>query len=335
MNGSTILKLFCIMLFTSVISFSCVSTKKYQLLESENAKAKKENTKLLTENNECNIELTEFKSDNNRLNNKLKHTDSILFELRKEHAINVEDLKNLKESYSKIDSKYKTTISGKTQLEKVLNQREKELLEKENIILSKELLIKEKEELIAEKEILITKKEADVEYLKNLIQKSQSEMLALKEKVAGALLGFENKGLSVHIKEGKVYVSISEQLLFASGSWNVNPKGREALAMVSDLLAQNKDIHVLVEGHTDNVPYRGKGVIKDNWDLSVLRATSVVKVILSNKNVNPANISAAGRGEYVPLAENSDAANKAKNRRTEIILIPNLNEIFEILGKNE
>jgi len=145
------------------------------------------------------------------------------------------------------------------------------------------------------------------------------------------LLGFEGKGLSIEIRNGKVYVSLEESLLFRSGSWEVNDRGISALQKLAEVLASNPDINVLIEGHTDNVPYRGSGQVKDNWDLSVMRATAIVKVITRNPGVHPSRLTAAGRSEYAPLATNSTSEGRAKNRRTEIILTPKLDELFQII----
>ncbi|MPN02870.1 putative lipoprotein YiaD [bioreactor metagenome] len=157
-------------------------------------------------------------------------------------------------------------------------------------------------------------------------------MKELRNKLTIALKGFENNGLTIVEKDGKIYVSMDESLLFASGSWTVNAKGKDALMKLSNVLAENQDISITVEGHTDNVPYKGSGQVKDNWDLSVMRATSVTKIILDNKSVDPKRITSAGRGEYFPIdpANNSEA--RQKNRRTEIILTPNMDEFMKILN---
>ena len=127
---------------------------------------------------------------------------------------------------------------------------------------------------------------------------------------------------------------MDESLLFASGKTAVEPKGVEALKNLAKVLEQNPDINVMVEGHTDDVPMKGAGEIKDNWDLSVMRATSVVKIITSNSNVNPLRLTAAGRGEFAPLGSNSTADSRKKNRRIEIILTPKLDEIFKVIESN-
>ena len=173
-----------------------------------------------------------------------------------------------------------------------------------------------------------------VEELEAILSRKDSSVNALKAKVQNALLGFENEGLSIEQKNGKVYVSLDESLLFASGSYNVDKKGKEVLQKLGDVLANNADVNILVEGHTDNVPYNGSGALKDNWDLSVKRATSVVKIILGNSKIDAQRLSAAGRADHAPLDSNDTAEGRSKNRRTEIILTPKLDELFQILEAN-
>jgi chemotaxis protein MotB len=152
--------------------------------------------------------------------------------------------------------------------------------------------------------------------------------------VSDALLGFEGKGLTVHMKNGKVYVSMDEKLLFASGKWEVSSDGSSALRDLAKVLMKNPDINVLIEGHTDNVPYTGTGQVKDNWDLSVMRATAIVKILLANSKIDPKRFTTAGRSEYLPVDASNSTAARAKNRRTEIILSPKLDELLQIIGNN-
>jgi len=174
---------------------------------------------------------------------------------------------------------------------------------------------------------LLAEKEARLQELQSILEQKDAEVKALKSKVMDALKGFEDKGLTIHEKNGKVYVSLDAELLFASGSWELDNKVKATLAQLGNILAGDIGINVAIEGHTDNVPFKGSGNVKDNWDLSVMRATSVVKEILKNKDINPQRITAAGRSEYVPIDND-----RAKNRRIEIILTPKLDELFQIIG---
>jgi chemotaxis protein MotB len=180
----------------------------------------------------------------------------------------------------------------------------------------------------------LKKREARVNELEAILKSKDEAVNNLKKTLSDALLGFEGKGLTITQKNGKVYVSMDESLLFASGSTSVEAKGVEALKKVAKVLELNEDINVLIEGHTDDVPMVGKGEIKDNWDLSVMRATSIVKIITKNSKVDPRRLTAAGRGEYVPLDTAKSVEARKKNRRTEIILTPKLDELFKVLNTN-
>ncbi|HKI87510.1 MAG TPA: OmpA family protein, partial [Draconibacterium sp.] len=170
--------------------------------------------------------------------------------------------------------------------------------------------------------------------LQNILAQKEQAVQDLKKKVMDALVGFNNNGLTVHEKNGKVYVSLEEKLLFKTGQWNVNPQGQQAIQQLAQVLAKNPDINIMVEGHTDNVPMHGSGEVKDNWDLSVMRATAVVKILTRNKQIDPKRIIAAGRSEYLPLETNQTAEGRQMNRRTEIILTPNLDELLKIIEVN-
>jgi chemotaxis protein MotB len=145
------------------------------------------------------------------------------------------------------------------------------------------------------------------------------------------LLGFEGQGLTVTRRDGKVYVSLEEQLLFKTGSTVVDPNGVRALQQLAVVLANNPDISIMIEGHTDNVPFRQGSSIKDNWDLSVMRATSIVRILLGAANIEPTRITVAGRGEFLPVDPADTPEARRKNRRTEIILSPDLSELYRIL----
>ena len=145
-------------------------------------------------------------------------------------------------------------------------------------------------------------------------------------------LNYEGKGLSVEARDGKVYVSMENKLLFQSGSWDVETERKSALASLGDVLSDNPDISILIEGHTDNVPFTGRGSIKGNWDLSTKRATSIVNILLENPEILPQNLTAAGRGEYLPIAPNSTREGRSANRRIEVILSPQLDKITQIIN---
>lgn len=177
-------------------------------------------------------------------------------------------------------------------------------------------------------------KEQRIAEMQRILDQKDAAVKALRQKVGDALLGFNAQDLQVNVRNGKVYVSLSEQLLFKSGSTKVDPKGQEALSKLATALKGNQDVNVLVEGHTDNVPIaRGTAGMRDNWDLSVLRATEITR-ILTQAGLPASQVTPSGRAQYVPIAQNDTPTNKALNRRTEIILTPKLDELFQILEQN-
>jgi chemotaxis protein MotB len=187
-----------------------------------------------------------------------------------------------------------------------------------------------KSEELNNKEKLIADRERSLDEMQQIIAKQDSITKRLNSVLRNALLGFNSDELSVEIKNGKVYVSMSDKLLFKSGSSAVEEKGNEALKLLAGVLEKNLDIDILVEGHTDNVPIK-TAVYKDNWDLSVARATSIVRILANDYKITPTRMTASGRGEFFPKAGNETAEGRAINRRTEIILSPKLDEIMQLL----
>lgn len=188
-----------------------------------------------------------------------------------------------------------------------------------------------KRELKAKDEELRVKAER-MDDLDRRLRAQSDAMSSLRKKVSDALVNFKADELSVSMKDGKVYVSLSEKLLFASGSAKVDPKGKEALGKLAEVLRANADIHVMVEGHTDTIPIRTSRFV-DNWDLSTARASSIVRLLTNTYEVPAERVQAAGRSEFLPVASNKSEDGRARNRRTEIILVPKLDELFELLGQ--
>ncbi len=246
------------------------------------------------------------------------------------------EIKDLTEKFITLENTLEET-------EKSLNQKQQKIEKLESSLdllkLNSETALKES---IAENESLLDKialreneltdRMARVDELEGLIARQEEAMRSLKEKLSDALLNFEGKGLTVEARDGKVYVSMENKLLFRSGSWTVESDGERAIAGLGSVLADNPDISVLIEGHTDNVPYSGKGPLKGNWDLSTKRATAIVKQLLENPDILPQNLTAAGRGEYLPIAPNSTRVGRASNRRIEVVLSPQLDEIKQIIN---
>ena len=174
-----------------------------------------------------------------------------------------------------------------------------------------------------------------VNELEAMLRSREEAINAIRRKVTDALTGFDGKGLSISNKNGNVYVSMDDKLLFRSGSFEIDPNGARAVHDLATVLAQNPDINVMVEGHTDDVPYRPNGQLRDNLDLSAKRATTVVRLLLENKGIAPSRIIAAGRGESLPVASGKTSEARAKNRRTEIILTPKLDELMQLMQEQK
>lgn len=308
------IQLFAAVLFLAATT-SCVSSKVHKELQGEYDILSTEASGLRKANADFEVLVREQLDAINRMK---KQVEALISDTTALGS----SMRDFARKNEKLDEQYNMLLTNNKSLVARSAQENKALMEELEILQSR-LQAKEDSLVVREKRLY---------ELENAIARKDSAMNYLQNKVAEALLGFTGKGLTIYNKNGRVYVSMENSLLFASGSYDVAPKGKEALTGLAKVLADNPDISILVEGHTDNDPYRGTGLIKDNWDLSVMRATSVVKILTDGANLKQDNITAAGRGEYFPLVPNNSAENKAKNRRTEIILTPNLNELLQILG---
>lgn len=212
-----------------------------------------------------------------------------------------------------------------------LNKRSEELRKKELTLAEKESQIIASQAKTQKLSGSLVEREIKIKELEDALRSKDSAVKALNTNITNALNSYKNLGLSVTEKDGKVYVSLEEKLLFKSGSYSIDEKGKAVLLTVAKALNENPDVTIMIEGHTDNVPLSGKGVIKDNWDLSVMRATTIVKILVEEGKVNPKRILAAGRGEYMPINEGNSPEARQQNRRTEIILTPKLSDILKSL----
>jgi chemotaxis protein MotB len=213
---------------------------------------------------------------------------------------------------------------------KLLEQRTRELNDKERAFQTKEqrMLAQQRDLESRQREL-----EQNTQQATQALEAKNRELEHLRAAVEQALVGFADKGLQVVTKNGRVYVSMEDKLLFAPGSWTVSGKGVEAIKRLAKELQEHTDLNIMVEGHTDNDAYHGSTAVKDNWDLSVMRATAIVKLLLrEGPTIDPRRIEASGHAEYAPLRPNNSAANKAANRRTEIILTPRLDDIMQIVA---
>jgi chemotaxis protein MotB len=316
----------------ALIIQSCVPARKFEEVAEKQEICATELKSLKTLRTELETENTELQSSNDQLNSSINR-------LRKDTTLLGKSLRMKEKQYDKIDVlnqriQDQLAILQKGQsLEKKrlladLEKRKADLLLLEDKLREFEMDLNAKEIELAEISSELVKREKRVNELEAIIASKDAVVKALKDKVAKALLGFKDKGLSVEEKDGKVYVSMDAKLLFASGSTKVDAQGIKALKELAKVLEDQQDLEILVEGHTDTDKMNSTSHPSDNWELSVLRATSVVKIMLKNSQMSPKTISASGRGEFLPV----DKDNKAKNRRIEVVLIPKLDELFEIIN---
>jgi chemotaxis protein MotB len=313
-------RLILVILISSLFSSCIVSKKKFDDMLAQKVKAEGELADKAKKLDEANASI-------NQLNESLKKLKQDSIALNDNLQAGTKKLADLNKEYEKLNASYKTSLNKSGKLNQDLAQQRDQLLaiqdnlektRKANDSLSNSLA--EREKKVKELEQVLTNKDKAVQDLKN--------------RISNALLNFKENDLTVKVKNGKVYVSLAEQLLFASGSIVVDKKGAGALQQLAKAIKDQKDIHVMIEGHTDNVPIsQGTKYLEDNWDLSVLRATSITKILIK-AGMSPNQITSAGKGEFSPIAANDNAQNKQKNRRTEIIITPNLDELFKILDAN-
>ena len=318
-----------------IIFSACVTPKihnaliaEHELTRSNLMKQKKQNLDLQLEAEGLDMKIQSFKVNIAKLRDDSIQNGSALISLEEKYGA-------LSGSYDLLASKNSREMANKAkETKRLLEQLEKaqtELFVKEDDLskISSSLERKEEELLLAEQKI--QDRSTRVAELEAIINKKDSMVTNLKQSISKALIGLEGDGLTIEKRNGKVYISLEEALLFASGKYEVNSGGVTALTKLSNALASQKGLEILVEGHTDSIPLSGKGVLADNWDLSVMRATNVVKVMTKNPSLNPLQLTAAGRAEFVPIANNATLEGRSANRRIEMILSPNLDDLFKLL----
>ena len=305
------------------LSTSCVSKKVFNELETKFADLKKENRRTADLNDSITKAKIKLDLDYATLKANYDKTKAERDKLAIDFAAAEKNLKTLQASYNALEKNSDESL-------------------KENMAKNRELLaqLEAKEKALAAEKERLNKLSADlkkgtdrVNELESIMAAKEAAMKKLKDALSKSLKAFEGKGLTVNQRDGKVYVSMENKLLFESGSWAVGSEGKKAVVAVGTVLAQNPDIAVLIEGHTDNDKFAGAvGQIENNWDLSTKRATAIVNILSENKAVKKENLTAAGRGEFAPLMSNDTPEGKAKNRRIEIILTPKLDEISKMLN---
>lgn len=315
----------------SLLLSGCVTKQKYAELEdrfktcSENlAVLNQDNINTVNQNKQLEQQAEQLKARTKQLSNDTLTLSKRLAQSEKDLAKAIRDYDELLKQFAELN------MTNNTQVNKLLSDIEKIKTQ----LKEREAEINQQRDELNLASMELSDKETRLSELQSILNQKDAEVKKLKETVSNALKGFEGSGLNVYEKNGKVYVSMDEKLLFASGSWVINNDGMQAISKLAEVLEKEEDISVLIEGHTDNVPYKGAGQVKDNWDLSVMRATAVVKAILKNTNIAPSRLSASGRSEYFPIDSNDNAEARAKNRRTEIILTPKLDELFQIINQN-
>ena len=310
---------------------SCVTARQYGELEAKKNAAEEENGKLRSQNERLTIANTELEAS-------LGDCEERRTALESDTTILGTSLRHIRNQYDKINELNDLLTSKNSKLLQDAAEENRKLLEQLDVA---RLDLQTKEDELRILEADLNTKEGDlaklsteldaraqrVDELEELIAAKDAAVNSLKKKVTDALLGFADKGLTIEQKNGKVYVSLEAKLLFPSGSTKIDPDGKQALVDLAKAIEDQADLDIIVEGHTDTDKIRSKDIPRDNWELSVLRATAVVKIMKENSSIDPSVLSAAGRSEFHPI----DPEDKAKNRRIEIILSPNLNELFEII----
>lgn len=295
---------YCILFIITLCVTNCVSTKVFNDLESRYSKVKIEKNKL--QNSEDSLQ-----QSLDKLDLKLSDTQAYL---------------EISRDSTKLGLKINELLNEELDLVK----KNSTLKIQENIAKNNALIKK-----IAIKETELLSRTERIDRLEKIISSQKKILSDLKNRISEALLNYRGKGLSIKQRNGKVYISMENKLLFKSGKWNIELQGKQALMRLSKVLEENPDISILIEGHTDNIPFTSKGAMESNWDLSTKRATAVVKILLENNNILPQNLTAAGKSEFVPIASNTTIEGRAANRRIEIILSPSLDKIIELISSEK
>lgn len=283
------------LLFSSILLFSCVSSKKYKKSQADYAALQTKHEQLMTDMAAC----TEAKNELSRQKYTLESDNASL-------NSRINDL-NKQIEYLKENS---TTVLKQLESLSVVSSSQAESIKKsmENLGM----------------------KDLYIQNLQSEMARKDSLNMALVMNLKGAVGNMQDEDINIKVDKGVVFIDISDKLLFKSGKYEITPQAKEVLGKVAKVLKNQPDIEFMVEGHTDNVAYKS-GVLLDNWDLSVKRSTAVVRILQNEYGIDPAKMAAAGRSEYNPVADNSSAENRARNRRTRIVILPQLDQFFKLL----
>ncbi|MDC0629760.1 MAG: OmpA family protein [Flavobacteriaceae bacterium] len=318
------IKKLLILTLLSITATSCVSSKLYKELEGKY-------TTLKNDYDALNADSEDVLTAKNTLQNQFD-------QLQKDYDTTVSERNELLQDVTALQKKYDTLNAAYTALEQNSSIAIAENVQKNRELLAqleaKELALAAENDRLLKLEASMQDRAQRIAELEALIASKDQAMQDLKNTISKALTAFEGKGLTVEQRDGKVYVSMENKLLFKSGSWAVGAEGRRAIEQLGTVLGDNPEIAVLIEGHTDNDPFSYGGQIANNWDLSTKRATAIVEILSENTAINPDRLTAAGRGEFAPIASNDSKEGKSKNRRIEVVLTPKLDEISRLLNTN-
>lgn len=325
-----------IIVVIALIMASCVPGGKYKTLHDRSVQ-------YMNERDNFKIDNLDLSMSNREMTARLKELEDQFVGMEGEKLDLEGEIEEARSKYNSLNNRYtglqkaqedliRGNVTETRRLLRELQTAQENLQSKEDLMRQLELNMEAKKADLDALSYELEKRNTRLVELEQVLDAQQRAVRDLKKKVSDALFGFENNGLTITMKNGKVYVSLDEKLLFRTGSYNIDVNGREALKKLATVLAKNRDIQITIEGHTDNVPYNSSGgQIQDNWDLSAKRATTVVRVLLDGSGIDPQRLTAAGRGEYLPVDSRNTFEARQKNRRTEIILTPDLGELYRIL----
>ena len=322
----------------AIFSISCVSGKKFSSLQDTSRQFMNERDAFKTDNIGLEMQNKELQAKLASLEKEMSTVSQDITAAQNERDKAVEDYNRISSKYSELQNAQEDLIKGNVkETQKLLSElqtAQSNLQKKEDLLRQLEQNLDTKKAALDELTFELEKRNERLAELEKILDAQKRIVQDLKNKVSEALLGFENNGLTVTMKDGKVYVSLEEKLLFKSASWDIDANGESALKKLAGVLEKNPGIQVMIEGHTDNVPYNpGNSQLKDNWDLSTKRATTVIRVLLEGSTIDAKRLSASGRSQYLPVDERNTSDARQKNRRTEIILTPDLTELYNLINK--
>jgi chemotaxis protein MotB len=336
MNKKALLLIVSVLM--AITTISCVSGKKFKTLQDTSRQFMNERDEFKTENIGLEMTNKEMEAKLAQLEKQMSTVNEDIAKAQNERDKAVEEYNKISAKYNELQSAQEDLVKGNVkETQKLLTElqaAQENLQKKEDLLRQLEETLDSKKSSLDELTFELEKRNARLVELEKILDAQKKIAQDLKNKVSEALLGFENNGLTVTMKNGKVYVSLDEKLLFKSASWDIDANGKNALKKLAGVLEKNPDIQVTIEGHTDNVPYNpGNSQLKDNWDLSVKRATTVVRTLLEGSKIDPKRLTAAGRSEYLPVDSRNTTDARQKNRRTEVVLTPDLTELYKLIDK--